>query len=152
MGDGHRTHAREGLTMGASNGNLPKLKATEQRTQAMQLRLAGATYEAIAQAVGYSSRQAAYRAIERARLETLREPADALREMELMRLERLQQGVWPAAIKGDHGAVDRVLRIMERRAKLLGLDAPVKQEVEQVTEVRVEFVDAGPAAADAAAE
>jgi len=27
------------------------------------------------------------------------------------------------------GAIDRALKIMERRAKLLGLDAPVRQEV-----------------------
>jgi hypothetical protein len=44
--------------------------------------------------------------------------------LELMRLERLHAAVWPQAIRGDVNAVDRVLRIMERRARLLGLDAP----------------------------
>jgi hypothetical protein len=34
--------------------------------------------------------------------------------------------VWTKALNGDVRAVDSVLRIMERRAKLLGLDAPTK--------------------------
>jgi hypothetical protein len=34
--------------------------------------------------------------------------------------------LWPAAMRGDVTAVTGLLRIMERRAKLLGLDAPVK--------------------------
>jgi hypothetical protein len=37
--------------------------------------------------------------------------------------------LWPQVAKGNQGAVDRVLRIMERRAKLLGLDAPTKADV-----------------------
>ena len=45
------------------------------------------------------------------------------RAQELARLDRMQVGLWPQVIKGNHGAIDRVLRIMERRARLLGLDA-----------------------------
>lgn len=36
--------------------------------------------------------------------------------------------LWPAAMQGDVTAVTGLLRIMERRAKLLGLDAPVKTD------------------------
>ena len=38
---------------------------------------------------------------------------------------------------GDEKAVDRALRIMERRARLLGLDAPASVEVGGGSEVRV---------------
>ena len=60
--------------------------------------------------------------------QTLQEPADELRKLELERLDKLLLGVWPQAVRGNQGSVDRALRIMERRAKLLGLDAPVKSE------------------------
>jgi hypothetical protein len=52
--------------------------------------------------------------------------ASELKAEELSRLDGMLRGLWPDARKGSHGAVDRVLKIMERRAKLLGLDAPVK--------------------------
>jgi hypothetical protein len=42
----------------------------------------------------------------------------------------------------DHGptlaAIDRLLKIMERRAKLVGLDAPVRARVEVVDEATVD--------------
>ena len=36
--------------------------------------------------------------------------------------------LWRRVQNGDERAIDRVLRIMERRAKLLGLDAAAKTE------------------------
>jgi hypothetical protein len=47
--------------------------------------------------------------------------------LELERLDDLLKGLWQEAVRKspDHAAVDRVLKILERRAKLLGLDRPV---------------------------
>lgn len=55
--------------------------------------------------------------------------ADAaeLRAEEVSRLDAMLAGLWPDARRGHLGAVDRVLRLMERRARLLGLDAPEKK-------------------------
>lgn len=39
----------------------------------------------------------------------------------LARLDAMLQGLWPAATTGEVAAVDRVLRLEERRDKLLGL-------------------------------
>jgi hypothetical protein len=47
----------------------------------------------------------------------------ALRQ-ELDRLDAMLRACWSKAIGGDMKAVDRVLKISERRSKLLGLDAP----------------------------
>jgi hypothetical protein len=44
--------------------------------------------------------------------------------IELDRLDALLKACQPGAEAGDLASVDRVLRIMERRAKLLGLDQP----------------------------
>lgn len=56
------------------------------------------------------------------------EDAEALQRIEVERLDRLLDALWTAAIAGDCGAVDRVLKIAERRSKLLGLDAPTRTD------------------------
>ena len=43
-----------------------------------------------------------------------------------LRLERMLQAVWPLAEKGDPKAIDSAVKILEREAKLLGLDAPTR--------------------------
>jgi hypothetical protein len=51
------------------------------------------------------------------------EARDMLR-MELRRLNELQAAMWSKAMQGEEGAVDRILNVMQRRAKYLGLDEP----------------------------
>ena len=49
------------------------------------------------------------------------------RQLELERLDALWAAIYPDAIKkGNVWKIDRCLAIMERRAKLLGLDKPLK--------------------------
>jgi hypothetical protein len=50
--------------------------------------------------------------------------AEALREAEADRLETMLKSVWGKAVAGDPVSVGLVLRIMERRDRLLGLDQP----------------------------
>ena len=59
---------------------------------------------------------------------TLAEPTDALRTLELERLDALQLAIWDQAIQGHVANIDRVLSIMKRRSALLGLDAPKRRE------------------------
>jgi hypothetical protein len=106
-----------------------RLQAAERQTQALELRKAGVTYDAIAQRLGYKGAQGAYEAISAALLRTQQEPAEEVRQLELGRLDKLLTAIWPAALKGEYPAVDRVLKIMERRACLQGLDAPRKLDV-----------------------
>jgi hypothetical protein len=44
--------------------------------------------------------------------------------LEAARLDRMHLAVWPLAIEGDLGAVDRVLKISERRDKVLAEPTP----------------------------
>jgi len=100
------------------------LAALERQRQALELRKAGTGYAAIAEQLGYASHSGAIKAVQTAMRRTLQEPADALRALEAARLDDLLRGVWVAARGGDVAKIDRVLRIMQRRAALLGLDAP----------------------------
>jgi DNA-binding Lrp family transcriptional regulator len=88
--------------------------------QALQLRASGATYKQIAAALGVSE-PTAWRLVQRESESIIRESAAQVLELELTRLDRLQMAVWPEAINGDAQAIDRVLKIMDMRAKLLGL-------------------------------
>lgn len=95
------------------------------------MRIAGATFEQIGERLGIS-KQAAHdtvvKALDQTRRETA-EGAEVIRHTELTRLDALQTALWADAIKGDVQAVDRILKIMQRRAMLLGLDAPTVQAV-----------------------
>ncbi|MEW1719761.1 hypothetical protein [Streptomyces sp. NPDC093109] len=56
--------------------------------------------------------------------------ADELRSVEAERLDRLFFVAYRKAVRdGELPAIDRALRIMERRARLLGLDRPAKTEI-----------------------
>lgn len=116
------------------------------RTQAINLRLAGVDYETIAAKLGYSSRSSAWIDIDRALKANKAEEDTAketLREVESLRLDRLQAAVWSAATKGDTRAVDSALKIIAQRAKLLGLDAEVNVNISGG--LRYEIVGVDPA-------
>ena len=113
------------------NAAVPSPELIDKEHKVLELRRAGLTWQRIAEQVGYADHTGAYAAYKRAMKRTLQEPADELRQAEIDRLDRLQLAIWPRAMNGDNSSVVTILRIMERRAKLLGLDMPVKiaQEV-----------------------
>jgi gamma-glutamyl:cysteine ligase YbdK (ATP-grasp superfamily) len=91
--------------------------------EALRLRQAGFTYDEIAIRTGYANRSSAFRAVSSALKKTLKEPSDAVRMVELTRLDQMIKALWPTAEQGNLGAIDRVIKIMERRARFLGLDS-----------------------------
>jgi hypothetical protein len=111
----------------------PLHETVEKERQVLELRIANARWEDIATIVGYASAGAAYNAYARALKRTLQEPSDEIRQQERERLDRLGNAVYRQAIQGDVRAIQTMLKIMERRAKLLGLDSPIKQQVEVTT-------------------
>jgi len=107
-----------------------RMTAKEREYKALELRKAGAGYQVIGDQLGMTA-SGAYRAVMRSLKklnEKISEEALEVRRLELERLDAMLIALWPQARKGNQGAVDRVLRIMDRRAKFLGLDAPTKQE------------------------
>jgi hypothetical protein len=110
----------------------PKARGLQHQQQALELRRAGKSFTEIAQALGLG-RSYTHRLVQSAMREAVAQIAqagDELRAMEVDRLDALMVTVWPMARRGNLGAVDRVLRIMERRARLLGLDAPEVLQVD----------------------
>ncbi len=98
--------------------------------EAVTLRRSGLTYREIAVQTGYwTDESGARHAVSRllARQET--EGVAELRAIECERLDALQRAVWDAAIGGDVDAVKAALQVIDRRAKLLGLNAPTRVQV-----------------------
>lgn len=115
--------------MSARQKNSPaKARREENRRIAFELRKAGATFDEIGKAMGMT-RQSAFELVTKTLAEIrsrTAEDVEHVRELELHRLDALLKGLWQSASKGSVNAVDRALKIMERRARLLGLDAPTK--------------------------
>ncbi len=59
---------------------------------------------------------------------TVRETTEQVRKLELDRLDELQAAWYEKALKGDPIAVDKVRAFLADRARLLGLNAPVRVE------------------------
>jgi hypothetical protein len=121
------------LYMPNHNAAVPSPELVDKEIRVLELRRVGLTWVRIAEEVGYADHTGAYAAYKRAIKRTQQQPADELREQEIDRLDRLQVAVWPSAMKGDTRAIMTIIRLMERRAKLLGLDKPIKIEQEITT-------------------
>ncbi|MFK0222225.1 hypothetical protein ACIQWN_29045 [Streptomyces vinaceus] len=118
----------------------------ERRGKAIRMKIDGATYTEIAEALGYHSRGSACTDIRRALEKHVIEEGLAIetwRELELQRFEaeirdhiRLRNAYWDAAIGGDTKAaeiVDRarnsIRKAVADECKLLGINAPQRLEV-----------------------
>lgn len=121
------------------------VNAAQRASQALALRSQRLTYEEIAHRCGYGSASAARKAIQRELNRHVIGNVDELRAEEGHALDQLQAVLWPLAVPGNSDnrdeqdenesdapkkkrrvnfyAIDRILMIMERRAKLFGLDA-----------------------------
>lgn len=106
-------------------------RAALRRSTCFELRRAGWSYRAIGDKLGINPAQA-YRYV-RSALDEINaranEAVEEMRALELQRLDRLQSGLWTSAAGGDPKAAAVVLKVFERRAKLLGLDAPEKRDI-----------------------
>ena len=99
-----------------------KLTEAARHLEILTLRRAGGTYRSIAERFGIT-RQAAYKNVKRELDEVRRESresAQEILELDLDRLDAMFLGLWNAATTGHLGAVDRAVRIIERRSKMAG--------------------------------
>lgn len=114
------------------------IKALIRDTEAVRLRLAGCSYPEIARQLKFGHRGNAQRAVKR-RLTGMREDCaelvGELRQIEGMRLDIALAAVMPKVRDGDLHAIDRMLRIQERRAAYEGLDQPRGLKVEMAREI-----------------
>ena len=123
----------------------------ERDRNAVQLRSRGQTYQQISDELGYGHSSNARRAVKKALEGIIVEGRDEAIKLQLDELDMMQRAVFEVleakhyvvsegriVYRGDQellddspvlAAVDRLLKISDRRARLLGLDAPKRIEV-----------------------
>ena len=98
--------------------------AAVRRQHALDLRIAGVRYREIGAQLGVSH-QTAFRDVTAALAEIARDTtakAERLRQIQCERCEQMTRALWPKALSGDERAIRAQVQVMERHAKLLGLD------------------------------
>jgi hypothetical protein len=117
------------------------VRARERKAaSALQMRLAEATWEEICEVVGYPTPRLARVAVERALEAELRGDEDSkekMRKIAGMKLDRLLRSVWVKAVDPNNPehlqAVAKARELIDRHAKLYGLDAPTEVVVHSPT-------------------
>ena len=119
--------------------NISEVEVLEHRV--VELRTKGKTFREINKILGISrSDRLFHRGMAReGNIELTRMQAIKL---EAERLDALQSGLWDRAVEGDEGAVRECLKILERRARMLGLDHSdsVNARSVEVEEAKVRLV------------
>ena len=110
------------------------LIAREREERVLELRKAGLSLNEIAKDVGYTNPSSAQAALNRVLRRAIAPNVELLRDTEGERLDALQFGLWPKAMNGDSRAAEVIVKVMERRAKLFGLDAPMHKVIEVISE------------------
>ena len=95
--------------------------------RAYQLNLGGKSWDEVARLTGYANAKTAQvrvrQYITQAAVEMDMARKDEILQLEMARLDVLQDAHWDSAISGDDvKSAEFVLKVMDRRAKLLGLD------------------------------
>lgn len=144
---------------GANVSTTPNAISQRQRQdEALNRRSQGWTYDRIAKECGWQNRSSASRAVETALNRQPAEDAPIVRQLEAIRLDamlevamiELHRDHWTISngrlmldpttgepiidAGGKLAVLDRVLKIMERRARMLGTDAPTKHQIDVLTE------------------
>jgi hypothetical protein len=104
--------------------------AAAKQLQALQLRAGGAGFADIASRLGYHDAGGAHKAYMAALERWGTDDVDTHRRTELVRLGQLDLALAKGITAGDPRAIRAAVLISTRRAKLLGLDAPVLLEVD----------------------
>jgi hypothetical protein len=117
------------------------LKGKKREAMALDLRAEGMKLEEIAERLGYADRSGAYRAVLRA-LDALRpqispEDAEALRRRQLAILHEGQAALLPTYRAGHPSAVSSMVRLLEREAKLTGIDLSADREPPQAPQILI---------------
>lgn len=123
------------------------VNAASRAALALQMALEGHDWKTTAHLSGYASAGAAWNAVQRELQRTIQPLADEVRKMEIARLDRYLTVFDKKAMTGDGWSLDRCLRIMERRAALLGLDARTDASAIAAAQVVIREYPAGVAEA-----
>lgn len=107
-------------------------EAHHRQEQALELRMAGTTYPKIAEALGYANASSAKAAVDAVIGRTDREASKEIVALDLARLDEYQMRcTHQLRANGDLHQIDRLMRIMEMRYRLLGITDEVVRSMQE---------------------
>ena len=113
---------------GESKLSVRRIEAQNKQHQALELRMAGRTWQEIADHLGYASHTGAYEAVKVALSRSNHEAVEDYRSLTIGRLTKILQIHWPLMLQGDGNATRFCLQTIKDMRDLLGLDSPSKFE------------------------
>jgi len=111
-----------------AEGRVENSEQQARRIEALTYRLAGYSYEQISKQM-HQSINHVKRLIDNSLQNGENRAVEQLRELENLRLDRLQAAHWAKALEGDDKATSQVLKISQQRSRINGLYAPTKIEM-----------------------
>lgn len=121
-------------------GLLPReVDARARRAAAVDLLRGGASYETICSSLGYESPTEAKLDTDKLLVQEVQRSREEHRALELSRLNGLIMALWPAGKRGDGQAVDRIIKCIDQRAKILGLYAATRTEIVSIDAIEAEM-------------
>lgn len=117
-----------------------EVQLAERRRRIASMMLAGARQVDVARTLGVDqpTMTREVQAIKQQWRDDTSRDVSELVDIEVARLDRLQMAHWERAIQGHGASTDTVLKIIDKRIKLLGLDAPERHQVDITNETTVE--------------
>lgn len=136
-----RTHALTNLRPADKGPRKRVLRAkdiaeVERMKRALEMRKRGDTFDMIASELGFHDASGASKFVKRALELTVQESSEEVRRMELERYDVALKGLSKGIEAGDARSIEVAIKLYERRAKLLGLDAPERKELAVDGELR----------------
>ena len=113
---------------GESKLSPRRIEAQNKQQQALELRMAGRTWQEIADHLGYKSHTGAYEAVKVALARSNYEAVTDYRNLTLGRLTKVLQVHWPLMLQADAASSKLCLQAIKDMRELMGLDSPVRLE------------------------
>ena len=114
--------------VGESKLSPRRIDAQQKQQQAMELRMAGRTWQEIADHLGYASHTGAYEAVKVALSRSNHEAAEDYRSLTIGRMTKILQIHWPLMLQADNNSTRLCLQTIKDMREILGLDSPSKFE------------------------
>ena len=108
--------------------SVKKLETIDKQKQALELRMAGRTWQEIADALGYASHTGAIAAVKTVLARSDADYGNSFRTLTLERLTKILQTYWPAMLRGDQSSATVCLKTIKDMRDVTGIDMPARVE------------------------
>jgi len=109
---------------GESPTSPRRIEQNGRHLKALELRIAGMTYEVIAQQLDYANHSGAVLAVKSALSKRSQHRADEAYDVSAEQLSKIVQVQWPSVLRGDIAATETCMRAIKHYRDLLGTDRP----------------------------